>query len=84
MAAHYQILPELNLKYVSIKGRTQLSELRDLATTYRADSQYAPHLRQLIDLSGLTEASAGFMDVLSLRNHYSRVFLPLDAPVPVA
>lgn len=84
MPAEYAIIHELNLKYVSVEGETNLSELRDLAREYIDDPMFSLKQRQLIDLSMLTDAKAKFLDVLTLRNFYLREYGQPDKPVPVA
>lgn len=83
MTATYEIHDAVDLKYVRIEGVTHLKELRDLALAYHADPQFSTR-RQLIDLTALTDASAKFRDVLTLRNFYIKQFSPVSRPIPVA
>ena len=83
MPACYEIHDSVDLKYVRIEGKTHLHELRDLASRYRDDPRYSTR-RQLVDLTALVDARAGFKDVMSLRNFYMRHFGPLVEPIPVA
>lgn len=84
MSAEYKIFGPLRLKYVTISGVTQLSELRSLAETYLEDPLFSPHHRQFIDLANLTDAKAGFSDVFTLRNFYLRAYGKKCTAVPVA
>ena len=84
MSATYTIIDELNLKLVNIEGETNLSELRDLAREYVDDPMFSIKQSQLIDLSGLTDAKAKFLDVLTLRNFYLRAYSQPERPVSVA
>ncbi len=84
MPAKYKIIGPLNLKYVTISGSTNLGELRELARKYLEDPLFSLEQRQFIDLEGLTDAKARFMDVFTLRNFYLREYGPVDEPVRVA
>ena len=84
MTATYRIFPDAQLKHVIVSGHTELSELRDLANRFFEDPQFSTKLRQLIDLSELTDAKARFIDVFSLRNFYLRKYGTPPSPVPVA
>lgn len=84
MAAKYEIIDSLNLKYVTISGSTNLAELRDLARNYLDDPLFSLEQSQFIDLEALTDAKARFMDVFTLRNFYLREYGPVDEPVRVA
>lgn len=84
MPAKYKIIGPLNLKYVTISGSTNLGELRELARKYLEDPLFSLEQSQFIDLEGLTDAKARFMDVFTLRNFYLREYGPVDEPVRVA
>jgi hypothetical protein len=84
MPAKYQIFRSLQLKYVTIESKTELSELKHLSMTYLEDPEFSFEHRQLIDLSGLVDANAAFKDVFTLRNFYIRTYSKAAKPVPVA
>ena len=83
MTASYRIFPDLKIKYVQVSGYTDLRELKTLAKRFFEDPEFSPELRQIIDLSELTDASSRFIEVFTLRNFYLRNYGKLERPVSV-
>lgn len=84
MSVKNTIIHELSLKLVSIEGETNLSELRDLAREYIDDPMFSLKQSQLIDLSGLKDAKAKFLHVLTLRNFFLNAYGQPERPASVA
>ena len=59
MTASYQIHTSARLKHVVVTGSTNYEELESLFYDYIRDPEFAPDLRILADLRGMTDAVAG-------------------------
>jgi hypothetical protein len=74
MPARYKILHEARLKYVVIEGTTNYQELEQLFLTYLRDPAFAPDLRILADLRGMTDALAGLWEIRKLKDLYQYAY----------
>ncbi|EEW23717.1 hypothetical protein [Rhodobacter ferrooxidans] len=70
MPARYKILKSVNLKHVVIEGSTNYEELERLFLDYLRDPAFAPDLRILADLRGMTDALAGLWEIRKLKALY--------------
>ena len=84
MVASYQISQKLRLKLVSIRGKTQYSELENLFFQYIADPEHRPGLNLLVDLSGLEDVLSGLWEIRKLHSLYSSYCSVYDVSVKIA
>ena len=74
MPARYEILTSVSLKYVVIEGTTTYQELEALFLKYVRDPEFAPDLRILADLRGMTDAIAGLWEIRKLKQLYQYAY----------
>ena len=74
MSARFEIITSARLKYVVIEGTTNYEELEKLFRRYVRDPAFAPDLRILADLRGMTDAVAGLWEIRKLKNLYQYAY----------
>lgn len=84
MSARYKILTEARLKHVVIEGSTNYEELEKLFLRYLRDPAFAPELRILADLRGMTDALAGLWEIRKLKDLYQYAYHDAIGVVDVA
>ncbi len=83
MTARYEIVTSVSLKYVVIEGTTTYEELEKLFLRYVRDPAFAPDLRILVDLRGMTDALAGLWEIRKLKSLYQYAYNDVVGAVDV-